>query len=308
MAERSEGEGAGARVLSRPRLSLVATPIGTLDDLSVRAAKALASCDVIYAEDTRRTRTLLSALSIERSGPIERFDAHAEHERASRVAERIAREELWAVLVSDAGSPAVSDPGALLVRACVEQGVTVDAVPGPCAAVVAVQLAGLPCEQGFRFVGFLPREGPMRRRALLGVARDPLPTVLYEAPSRVRSTLEDLAAACGNERGACVARELTKRYEELRRGPLEALARETPEEVLGEVVIVVAGADEAALDAPESSQNEATGAGGASEVDAALDAALKSGMKPSDAAREVARALGLRKAEVYQRALARGGR
>ncbi len=305
--------GAGERderrlAVSRPRLSLVATPIGTLDDLTVRAARALAECDVIYAEDTRRTRTLLSALAIETRGALERFDAHAEHERAGRVAEKIARDNLWAVLVSDAGSPAVSDPGALLVRACVAQGVTVDALPGACAAVVAVQLAAVPCEQGFRFVGFLPREGPLRKRALLGIGRDPLPTVLYEAPSRVRATLEDLAAVCGPERLACVARELTKRYEELRRGPLDALARETPETVLGEVVLVVAGANERA----EEPGVAVTGAGAAEEptrdVDAALDAAIAAGMKPSDAAREVARALGLRRAEVYQRALARIGR
>ena len=274
------------------RLSVVATPIGNLEDITLRALRVLRGCDGVLAEDTRRTRALLRAHSIER--PVERLDDHVMRARAGAVVERL-RAGQWLALVSDAGTPMVSDPGSVLVQAAVAGGVLVEAIPGPSAVLVALVLAGVD-PGGFRFVGFLPRGGISRREALAGIARDVLPTVLYESPERVGATLSELATVCAHDRRASVSRELTKRHEETLRGTLTELAERTVAGLRGEVTVVVEGAT-------VSVQTDATSA-----LDAALDAAMAAGMKPSDAARDVARALGLTRSEVYARALARGGR
>ncbi len=274
------------------RLSVVATPIGNLEDITLRALRVLRGCDGVLAEDTRRTRALLRAHAIDR--PVERLDDHVIRVRADGVVDRL-RAGQWLVLVSDAGTPMVSDPGSVLVQAAVAGGIPVEAIPGPSAALVALVLSGVD-SGGFRFVGFLPRVGIARREALAGIARDVLPTVFFESPERVGATLRDLATVCAHDRRASVSRELTKRYEETLRGTLAELAERTAEGLRGEVTVVVEGAtDPVHTDA-------------ASTLDAALDAAMAAGMKPSDAAKDVARALGLTRSEVYARALARAGR
>lgn len=276
-------------------LWLVATPIGNLEDITLRAIRALREADVVLAEDTRRTRALLRALAIDKEH-VERLDDHVVHHKLAGLLERLAG-GLHIALVSDAGTPVVSDPGAVLVRAAAEAGVRVEAVPGPSAVLTALVVSGL-AGHGFRFVGFLPREGPERQHAIAAVARDELPTVLFESPGRTHETLSDLAVSCGPDRGAAIARELTKLHEEILRGGLGALADRTADRVLGEVTIVVAGAGPTGGAADNTEE----------ALDDALDSAMAAGMKPSDAAREVAKALGMKRADVYARVLARAGR
>lgn len=273
-------------------LSLVATPIGNLEDITLRALRTLREASLLLAEDTRRTCQLLRAHGIENR--VQRLDDHVVRHKLEATLGQLAQGAHIA-LVTDAGTPLVSDPGALLVRAAIDAGVRVETVPGPSAALSALLVSGVAGE-GFRFVGFLPREGPARQRAISAIARDPLPTVLFESPGRTHATLVDLATACGGTRPAAVARELTKLHEEVLRGTLGELVARTADGVQGEVSIVVAGAVAAAEDTSTDT------------IDQALDAAMSAGMKPSDAAREVARALGLKRADVYQRALERAKR
>lgn len=273
---------------SEGHLAVVATPIGNLGDITLRALEVLRGCDLILAEDTRNTRALCAAHGVDR--PVQRVDDHVVRARLDELLARLLAGERLA-LVSDAGTPLVSDPGAPLVRAALDAGVTVEALPGPSAVLVALVVSGLG-GSGFRFVGFLPREGPPRRAALAALARDPLPTVLYESPERIVDTVRDLAAVCGDDRPASVSRELTKRFEETLRGSLGELSARITTALRGEVAVVVAGCtteEDASVD----------------DLDAALDQAMAAGMRPSEAAREVARALGLKRAEVYARALRR---
>lgn len=274
--------------MSSGHLAVVATPIGNLGDITLRALEALRSCDIILAEDTRNSRSLCAAHGIERR--LERLDDHASRERVQALVARLVAGERMA-LVSDAGTPLVSDPGGALVRAAIEAGVTVSCLPGANAALAALVLSGLG-GGGFRFVGFLPREGAARRSALAALARDPLPTVLYESPERVPQTLQDLAEVCGEPRRASVSREITKRFEETLRGTLGELCAAVRAPLRGEVAMVVEGL------VGEASATDL-------DVDGALDQALAAGMRPSEAAREVARATGMKRAEVYARALAR---
>lgn len=273
-------------------LTVVATPIGNLDDITLRALAALRSVDEVLAEDTRRALALLRAHGIER--PISRLDDHVSHAREAALLDAMRDGRRYA-LVSDAGTPLVSDPGASLVAAALDAGLAVDALPGPSAVLVALVLSGYG-GGGFRFVGFLPREGHARKATLATMARDPLPTVFFESPERVADTLDALAVLCAPTRRAAIARELTKLHEERIHDTLAALAARAREGVRGEVTVVLEGAP------PEGVEDAVD------EVDRALDASLAAGMKPSDAAREVARALGLKRADVYARALARAGR
>lgn len=269
------------------RLVVVATPIGNLEDVTLRALRALRECDTVLAEDTRRTRTLLTAHGIDR--PIERLDDHTVNSRLERILQRLSNGSVF-TLVSDAGTPLVSDPGAVLVSAALSAGITVEALPGPSAALCALILSGL-AAHGFRFVGFIPREGPDRRMALTAIAHDPLPTVLYESPDRVHRTLTDLASHCSPDRRAALCRELTKHFEETWRGTLTDLAHRACDGVRGEVTLVVSGS-------PEPSAEDSL-----TTLDTALSHALSTGMKPSEAARDIARALGLKRSDVYARAL-----
>lgn len=221
------------------RLILVPTPIGNLDDITLRALAALRDADVIAAEDTRHTRGLLARHGVER--PLERLDAHTIPARAPRLLDAHA----VVAYVTDAGTPGISDPGADLVRIALDRGHEVEALPGPTAFVPALVVSGLPTAR-FAFEGFLPRKGGDRTARLAAIAERSETTVLYESPRRVRETLLDLAEACGARRPAAVSRELTKRFETTYRGSLEELAEALSGEVKGEIVIVVGPAPEPA--------------------------------------------------------------
>ncbi len=199
-------------------LVLVATPIGNLGDLAPRAVEVLQSADVIAAEDTRRTRALLTHAGVQARGRLRAVHGHNERARAAAIVEEV-RSGLRVAYVTDAGMPGISDPGARLVRACLDAGLAVDLVPGPSAALAALVLSGLPTDR-FVFEGFLPRRGRARDERLASIATEARTTVVFEAPHRVRGTLADLASVCGDQRAVAVARELTKLYEEVWRGSL----------------------------------------------------------------------------------------
>jgi 16S rRNA (cytidine1402-2'-O)-methyltransferase len=225
----------------RGRLQVVATPIGNMGDISARARQALESAAAIAAEDTRHTGALLQALGIAR--PLLSLHAHNETQRVPEILARLGAGEAIA-LVSDAGTPLLSDPGYELVRAAVDAGVAVEAIPGPSAITTALAVAALPVNR-FCFEGFLPARQRERRGHLSRLASEPRTLVFFEAPHRIAVTLADLAAEFGGERRAVVARELTKAHETLYRGTLAELAqRATTEDNFqrGEITIVVAGA------------------------------------------------------------------
>ncbi len=218
-------------------LYLVATPIGNLGDVTARALETLKGVVFIACEDTRHSRVLLEHYGISRETVS--LPAFAEGQRAGRLLERLEAGEDCA-LITDAGSPGISDPGERLVAEALERGVRVVPVPGPAALIAALSASGLPTGR-FHFLGFLPRKGPERRAMLEEVALLSATLVLYESPRRLGETLADLMEAWG-ERRACVARELTKMHEEFVRGPLSELAaRYAGEEARGEVVVLVEG-------------------------------------------------------------------
>lgn len=227
------------------RLFVVSTPIGNMGDFSYRGVDTLRAVAVVLAEDTRHTRHLLARYEI--STPMLAYHEHNEAKLTPRVLERLHRGEDVA-LVSDAGTPLLSDPGARLVHAAAAAGIPVVPVPGASALLAGLVAAGLPSER-FAFHGFLPRGGAERARRLVEVARSPVTVVLYEAPGRVVDTLSAVADLAGHDRAAAVCRELTKIHEEVRRGTLGELVAyysETPPR--GEVVIVIAGAGAPVLD------------------------------------------------------------
>jgi 16S rRNA (cytidine1402-2'-O)-methyltransferase len=271
-------------------LFVVATPIGNLGDLTLRAIDTLRAADRVVAEDTRRTRGLLSHLGI--SGkPLDRLDAHAAAAFVERVVDRL-REGERVALVTDAGTPVVSDPGAALVKAAIDAGVPVVAIPGACAAVAALSVSGL-LTGGFRFVGFLPRSGPERREAVALIAATPETVVLYESPQRIAETLADLGRAMPG-RAAVVARELTKVHEELVRGTLADLAAQAEREWVGEITLVLGPA---LVTAGPSLSDE--------ELDRRIDEGLGHGRRAKDLAEELALETGLSRREVYARIVAR---
>ena len=224
-------------------LYVVATPLGHLGDLTTRAAEVLRAADVVAAEDTRRSRTLLEHLGA--SPRVVSFHAHSDAERTEELLGLLADGKSVA-LVTDAGTPGVSDPGPALVAAVRAAGFAVVPIPGPSAAAVALSAAGLPADR-FLFLGFLPRKGAERRKLLARAARDPWSIVFYEAPGRLVALLRDLAEVAGANRHAVVARELTKLHEEFRPGTLAELAAwYEAHEPRGEITLVVAGAPAAA--------------------------------------------------------------
>ena len=223
----------------RGRLLLVSTPIGNLGDITLRALETLRAATLILAEDTRHTRTLLQRYEI--GTPLESYHEHNEARMVPRVLDRLRGGESVA-LVSDAGTPLLSDPGARLVAAAVEAGIEVVPIPGASALLAALVASGLDATR-FTFFGFLPRKGRERAAALAEIVALPHTAVLYEAPGRVADTLRELADLGGGEREVAVARELTKQFEEIRRGTVAALASYYGDVPLrGEVVLVVGGA------------------------------------------------------------------
>lgn len=268
-------------------LYVVATPIGNLDDISARAREILAGVSVVAAEDTRHSALLLRELGLER--PLLSLHEHNERARAAELIERL-RSGQSVALISDAGTPLVSDPGYQLLRAALAAGVVVSPVPGPCAAIAALSVAGLPSDR-FCFEGFLPARAAARRRRLAELATERRTLVIYEAPHRIAASLADLAEACGGSRRACIARELTKRFESFYRGNLAELAeRAQRDETLrrGESVIVVEGAE--------------TVPAAANRLDDALGVLLRF-LPPSAAAEAAAAIIGARHNDAYARAL-----
>lgn len=234
---------AGSIVSNRPgRLDVIATPIGNLADLSPRARESLAEADVIAAEDTRHTGLLLQALGISR--PLVSLHSHNETARAPELLARLEAGENVA-LVSDAGTPLLSDPGFELVRQAAAQGIAVRTIPGPSAITAALAVAGLPINR-FCFEGFLPAKDGERRALLAALTRESRTMVFFEAPHRIAATLSDMAEAFGAERAAVVARELSKVHETVYRGVLSRLAHQATEEpnfTRGEITVVVQGAE-----------------------------------------------------------------
>ena len=269
-------------------LVLAATPIGDVRDAAPRLAAELAGADIVAAEDTRRLQRLTHELGITITGRVLSFHEHNEHERPPHLVARLAAGDP-VVVVTDAGMPSVSDPGYRLVNAAVAGGIRVTCVPGPSAVLMALAVSGLPVDR-FCFEGFLPRKPGERSRALAALAQEPRTMVFFEAPHRLDKTLMAMAEAFGTDRSAAVCRELTKTYEEVRRGPLSELAAWAAEGVRGEITVVV---------------------GGASPVVADLDTAVQqvlekiaSGQRLKEASADVATAFGLSRKDLYNAAIA----
>ncbi len=226
----------------RGRLQVIATPIGNMGDVSARARQALEAASAVAAEDTRHTGALLQMLGLAR--PLLSLHAHNETQRVPEILARLAAGETIA-LVSDAGTPLLSDPGYELVRAAADAGIDIEAIPGPSAITTALAVAGLPVSR-FCFEGFLPARERERRAHLSRLAAEPRTLVFFEAPHRIAATLADLAAELGNDRRAVVARELTKAHETIYRGTLAELAQKAAAEDnfrRGEITLVVTGAE-----------------------------------------------------------------
>jgi 16S rRNA (cytidine1402-2'-O)-methyltransferase len=281
----------------RGTLYVVATPIGNAEDATARAIRILGEADLIACEDTRRTGRLLAMHDI-RTPTISYFEHNEERRTPELVARIIAGATV--ALVTDAGTPAISDPGYRLVRAALDAGIRVVAVPGASAVIAALSVAGVPTDR-FVFEGFLPARGGTRRHALERLRGERRTIVFYEAARRLAETLEALAAAFGGERAAVVMREITKVHEETRRGTLDELVGHfQANEPLGEVTIVVAGKGSTARD-----EVEANSGGGVGEFDetGALALLRAAGLSLKDASEVIAKLTGARRRDVYQRAL-----
>ncbi len=269
-------------------LVLVATPIGDPRDAAPRLALEIAGADVVAAEDTRRFKRLCSALEVRPAGSVVSYH---EHNESTRTADLLARLVGGArvVVVTDAGMPSVSDPGYRLVVAAVEAGVTVTCVPGPSAVLMALAVSGLPVDR-FCFEGFPSRKAGERLRSLRALAQERRTMVFFEAPHRLDATLAAMAEAFGADRRAAVCRELTKTYEEVRRGGLADLAAWASQGVKGEITVVVGGAPATVTD-PETAV-------------AGIQARVAAGERLKDVSAEVSAATGLSRKDLYNAALA----
>ncbi len=274
-------------------LWVVATPIGNLGDLSLRAAEALRAADLVAAEDTRRTRQLLSHLGVTKKELV-RLDEHASEAQVEALAARIAG-GLSCALVSDAGTPVVSDPGSALVRAARREGLRIVPIPGASAVTTALSASGY-AMSAFRFVGFLPRKGRERSEVVGAIVADRDAIIFFESPHRIAGTLVELARLMPARR-ALVARELTKRHEELLEGPLSELASlaEQRAEWLGELTVVLAP-----WAPPRESPEQAL-----AELERRIDEGLAAGQRAKDIAARLSLELGVSKREVYERVLDR---
>jgi 16S rRNA (cytidine1402-2'-O)-methyltransferase len=271
------------------RLVLAATPIGDVRDASPRLVELLRTADVVAAEDTRRLHRLLGALDVQPRGRVVSYHEHNEGRRTADLVDCVRRGDIVA-LVTDAGMPSVSDPGYRVVAAAVDAGLTVTALPGPSALLTALAVSGLPVDR-FCFEGFLPRRSGQRRERLRELAAEPRTTVFFEAPHRTADVLADLAELWGAARPAAVCRELTKTYEEVRRGTVAELVEWAREGVRGEVTLVVQGAAEAVSERSDD------------ELAQLVAQAEQRGLSRRDAVDEVAAATGIRRRRVYEAAL-----
>ncbi|MFD9127557.1 16S rRNA (cytidine(1402)-2'-O)-methyltransferase [Kitasatospora sp. NPDC059571] len=272
-------------------LVLAGTPIGDVSDAPPRLLTELAGADVIAAEDTRRLRRLTQALGVTPGGRVVSYFEGNEVGRTPELVEAL-RGGARVLLVTDAGMPSVSDPGYRLVDAAVAAGIKVTAVPGPSAVLTALALSGLPVDR-FTFEGFLPRKSGDRARQLAEIAAEPRTMVFFEAPHRIAETLDAMALAFGAERPGAVCRELTKTYEEVRRGPLGELAAWAADGVRGEITVVVAGA-------PPAAPQEV----GPAELARRVAVREEAGERRKEAIAAVAADLGLPKREVFDAVVA----
>jgi 16S rRNA (cytidine1402-2'-O)-methyltransferase len=266
---------------------LAATPIGDIADASPRLVTELTNADVIAAEDTRRLRRLLERLGVQTDAPIMSYFEGNEARRTGELL-RLLEQGARVVVVSDAGMPSVSDPGYRLVAAAVARGFRVTAVPGPSAVLTALAVSGLPVDR-FCFEGFLPRKTSERLRRLAELAAEPRTMIFFEAPHRTAATLSAMAEAFGADRPGAVCRELTKMYEEVRRGSMQELADWAGSEVRGEVTLVIGGAPTPTADLESAAQE-------------AVELAA-SGMKLKAAVAQVAQQEGVAKNALYDVAL-----
>jgi len=273
-------------------VQVVATPIGNLEDITLRALRVLAEADRIYAEDTRRTRVLLEHHGI----ATRAVSLHSRNEegRIGEALERLARGEKLAI-VSDAGTPLISDPGAHLVAAAAQAGFRVEPIPGPSAVLAALSVSGLRAHP-FTFVGFLPRRGGGRRRLLVSHRERPEALVVFESPNRVADTLKDFVEVFGRERKACVARELTKLHEEVVRGTLGDLAARFAEGARGEVTLIIEGGEGEEFSLAQAPLDEV-------ELGLRLEALVREGRRPREIAAILAPVSVLPRRELYARAV-----
>jgi 16S rRNA (cytidine1402-2'-O)-methyltransferase len=273
-------------------LIICPTPIGNLEDVTARQRSALEGADIIACEDSRRTGKLLSLLGIERADGSPRLVPYHEHNEREAVDELVG--ELTrgrrVVLVSDAGTPAISDPGYRLVRRAVDAGVEITALPGPVAAMVALSASGLPTD-AWQFYGFLPTSAEARRSALEDADRAGVTSIFYESPKRMEALLSDVASVCGDDRPVCVGRELTKMHEEYVRGAAQEVRREFAgrDAVRGECVLVVGPA-------PEETEEA-----GDAEVDALIEAMLEAGCRSRTIKDVVSQVHDVARSEMYDR-------
>ncbi|GAA6526382.1 16S rRNA (cytidine(1402)-2'-O)-methyltransferase [Intrasporangium sp. DVR] len=271
-------------------LVLAATPIGDPRDAAPRLAQELATADVIAAEDTRRLKRLLTDLGVSPRGRVVSYHDHNEAARTPELVDRLLAGDR-VVVVTDAGMPSVSDPGYRLVAAAVARGVHVTAIPGPSAVLMALAVSGLPVDR-FCFEGFLARKAGERARTLTELAGERRTMVFFEAPHRLADTLTAMAAAFGGERRAAVCRELTKTYEEVRRGTLDELAAWAGDGVRGEITVVVTGAERAVT----TVESELSG----------IRQRVERGERLKDVCADVAGRTGLSKKALYDAAVAAG--
>lgn len=271
-------------------LYLVATPIGNLADISERALKVLAEADFIAAEDTRNSLRLLSHFGI--SKPMVSYHEHNRRERGEEIAARLMSGESCA-LITDAGTPAISDPGEDLVALCAERGITVSSIPGACAAVTALTLSGLPTAR-FVFEGFLPVSKKERRERLSELERERRTFILHEAPHKLRTTLSDLREVLGGDRRISLCRELTKLNEEVMRTTLSgAVEYYSEREPRGEYVLVIEGGNHKNTDDVTDGMT----------VEECLTYFINEGMSKNDAVKATAKKMGLPRNEVYKHAI-----
>lgn len=269
------------------RVVLVGAPLGNTGDASARLREVLASADVVAAEDTRRLSRLTRDLDVTVRGRVVSYFEGNEERRTPELVEAL-RDGLTVAVVTDGGMPSVSDPGYRLVRAALDAGFPVTAAPGPSAVTTALALSGLPSDR-FVFEGFLPRSGSGRRSRLRELAAEPRTLVLFEAPHRIADALADLVATFGPDRPVAVCRELTKTYEEIRRGTLAELAAQAATaELRGEITVVVGGAPVVAAERPPDA-----------ELRDAVARREAAGDSRRDAITAVAAEYGLRKRDVY---------
>lgn len=266
---------------------LAATPIGNLGDASRRLIEVLENAEIVAAEDTRTTQRLLKGLQITNRPKLIALHDHNEKHKAAELAALAAEQDI--VVVSDAGMPAVSDPGYGLVTEAVAQGVTVTAIPGPSAVLMALAISGMPTDR-FTFEGFLPRKSGERRSTLTALAGEARTMLFFESPARLAASLADMGAAFGGTRRIAVCRELTKLYEEVRRGTASELVEWAEQGVKGEIVVVVEGASPVVISAEDAAAH--------------VQSLVAGGMRLKDACAEVAAATGLSSRDLYQHALA----